>query len=98
MDSHVVVAACGESELVQEVQTAVREGAGCRGAFTGALINTLRSGALGEGATYEDLVKALPHLPSQTPVTAGETQEHVPLVSDLTWRPGFPLVHFDRCL
>ncbi|PBK80876.1 hypothetical protein ARMGADRAFT_1091878 [Armillaria gallica] len=72
IDSHVVVAACGESELVQEVQTVVREGAGCRGAFTSALINTLRSGALGEGATYENLIKALPHLPSQTPVAEGK--------------------------
>ncbi|KAK0219729.1 hypothetical protein EDD85DRAFT_1028836 [Armillaria nabsnona] len=43
LDSHVIVAACGESEFAQEVQVAVREGAGCRGAFTKAVISTLRS-------------------------------------------------------
>ncbi len=72
LDSHVIVAACGESEFAQEVQVAVREGAGCRGAFTKALIGTLKSGTLRKGATYQDLFKALvPHFSSQMPVIAG---------------------------
>ncbi|PBK85065.1 hypothetical protein ARMGADRAFT_1036584 [Armillaria gallica] len=39
------------------------------GIFTNLLIKTLRSGVLKDRATYVDLIKALPQLRSQMPVT-----------------------------
>ncbi len=72
MDSHVFVAACGESESAREVWLKEEKGAGrYSGAFTSALIDVLRSGRLGKGATYEDLNKALPRFSSHTPVIEG---------------------------
>ncbi|KAK0205481.1 hypothetical protein DFS33DRAFT_1328668, partial [Desarmillaria ectypa] len=71
-----MVAACKAGELAKarrvkkEKETEVWSGI-----FTSSLIKTLSSGVLGEGATYVDLVNALPRPSlrhhSQTPVVAG---------------------------
>ncbi len=68
-DSHVIVAACRGNEVAKGQRVKGTEVWG--GVFTNLLINTLRSGALGVGATYEDLIKALPRLSFQTPIVAG---------------------------
>ncbi|KAK0484553.1 caspase domain-containing protein [Armillaria novae-zelandiae] len=70
MNSHVIIAACRENEVAKG-----RRAKGTkvwRGVFTSSLIETLKTGALGEGATYVDLIKALPQLRYQTPIVAGE--------------------------
>ncbi|SJL10594.1 uncharacterized protein ARMOST_13982 [Armillaria ostoyae] len=72
MDSHVIVAACRENEVAKAKRTKKEKGTEVwRGVFTSLLIETLRSGVLGEGATYVDLIKALPRLRFQTPIVAG---------------------------
>ncbi len=69
IDSHVIVAACRGNEVAKGQRVKGTKVWG--GVFTNLLINTLRSGALGVGATYEDLIKALPRLSFQTPIVAG---------------------------
>lgn len=69
IDSHVIVAACRGNEVARAQRVKGTNVWG--GVFTNLLINTLRSGVLGVGATYEDLIKALPPLSFQTPIVAG---------------------------
>ncbi|KAK0472115.1 caspase domain-containing protein [Armillaria luteobubalina] len=68
MDSHVVLAACGEYQLTTER----REGSGIHGVFTQSLLRTLRSGRLTKHATYTDLIDVLPWSYFQAPVVAGK--------------------------
>ncbi|KAK0501833.1 caspase domain-containing protein [Armillaria luteobubalina] len=70
MDSHVVLAACREYEFAKEKRGKV----GFNGVFTENLIQTLKSGHLGEGATYVDLAQALPRSRHQTPIVAGKNK------------------------
>ncbi|KAK0224398.1 caspase domain-containing protein [Armillaria nabsnona] len=70
MDSHVVLAACREYEFAKEKRGKV----GFNGVFTEDLVHTLKSGHLGEGATYVDLAQALPRSRHQTPIVAGKNK------------------------
>lgn len=69
MNSHVIVAACRENEVAKARR--VKGTKVWRGVFTSLLIETLKTGVLGEGATYVDLIEALPQLHYQTPIVAG---------------------------
>ncbi len=81
-DSHVIVAACRENEVAKAQRVKGTKVWG--GVFTNLLINTLRSGVLGVGATYEDLIRALPPLRFQTQ-SWQEGREYASLVSGLRW-------------
>ncbi len=69
MTSHVVLAACQETEHAKEHE---REN-GCNGIFTQALIEALKSDRLKAGSTYRDLIDTLriPTSTAQVPVVAG---------------------------
>ncbi len=69
MTSHVILAACEETEHAKEHE---REN-GCNGVFTQALIEALKSDRLKAGSTYHDLIHTLLIPPSMTqvPVVAG---------------------------
>ncbi len=71
MDSHVIMAMCTENELAKAKQVKKAGMEVWEGIFTNLLIKTLRSGVLKDRATYVDLIKALPQLRSQMPVTVG---------------------------
>ncbi|KAK0188368.1 caspase domain-containing protein [Armillaria mellea] len=70
MDSHVVLAACREYEFAKEQRGKV----GFNGVFTEDLVQTLKSGHLGEESTYADLAEALPRSRHQTPIVAGKNK------------------------
>lgn len=73
MDSHVVLAACREYEFAKARRVTREDGTvGFSGIFTESLIGLLKSGTLGEGSTYLDLVDTLPRFTFQTPVVAGK--------------------------
>ncbi|KAG7441998.1 uncharacterized protein BT62DRAFT_996906 [Guyanagaster necrorhizus] len=55
MDSHVMMAACREYEFVKEK----RRKDGFNGIFTQDVVRALKSGQLGEGSTYVDLVNSI---------------------------------------
>ncbi|SJL10592.1 uncharacterized protein ARMOST_13980 [Armillaria ostoyae] len=76
MDSHVILAACMGDEVAKAKRVG-KEGTSevWGGVFTNLLVKTLRSGKLGEGATYVDLIEALPRLHFQTPIVAGGHKE-----------------------
>ncbi len=67
MTSHVVLAACKENQFAIEV----RGEGGLNGAFTQALLRTLRLNDLMEELTYVDLIRALPRMTNQEPVVDG---------------------------
>ncbi|KAK0447081.1 caspase domain-containing protein [Armillaria borealis] len=71
MDSHVILAACMGNEVAKAKWVRKMGAEVWGGVFTNLLVKTLRSGVLGEGATYVDLIKALPRLHFQTPIVAG---------------------------
>ncbi len=72
MGCHVIVAACRGNEVAKAKRIKKENGTEVwRGVFTSLLIETLRAGVLGEGATYVDLIEALPQLRYQTPIVAG---------------------------
>ncbi|PBK90853.1 hypothetical protein ARMGADRAFT_1014513 [Armillaria gallica] len=71
MDSHVILAACMGDEVAKAKRVKKKGAEVWGGVFTSLLVKTLRSGVLGGGATYVDLIKALPQPPYQTPVVAG---------------------------
>ncbi len=72
MDSHVILAACMGDEVAKAKRVKKKDTSEVwGGVFTNMLVKTLRSGVLGEGATYVDLIKALPRLRFQTPIVAG---------------------------
>ncbi|KAK0460741.1 uncharacterized protein EV420DRAFT_1478486 [Desarmillaria tabescens] len=77
MDSHVIVAACRGDEVVKARR--VKGTKVWAGIFTSSLVTVLKSGGLGEGATYVDLIDALPRpsFPnhSQTPTVAGRRKD-----------------------
>ncbi|KAK0219719.1 peptidase C14, caspase domain-containing protein [Armillaria nabsnona] len=75
MDSHVILAACTGDEVAKAKRVKKKGAEVWGGVFTSLLVKTLRSGVLGGGATYVDLIKALPQLPYQTPVVAGGHQD-----------------------
>lgn len=68
MSSHVVLAACKPYQTAKEEES----DAGYNGAFTYALIGTLRSGNLPKEATYVEVLFSLPRRCGQTPVIAGK--------------------------
>ncbi|PBK79174.1 hypothetical protein ARMGADRAFT_1040984 [Armillaria gallica] len=73
MESHVVLAACREYEFAKARRVTSEDGTvGFNGIFTESLIGLLKSGTLGEGSTYLDLVDTLPRFTFQTPVVAGK--------------------------
>ncbi|PVF95455.1 hypothetical protein CPB86DRAFT_827906 [Serendipita vermifera] len=65
--SHVLLAACGESELALENQG--------RGAFTRALLETLRSGY--KDLSYSDIIAKLPPLEGQSPRCEGRYRDRL---------------------
>ncbi len=69
MTSHIILAACQETEFAREDE---RKN-GCSGIFTQALIEALKSDRLKAGSTYRDLVSSLQIPPSaaQRPIIAG---------------------------
>ncbi len=72
MDSHVILAACMGDEVAKAKRVRKKDTSEVwGGVFTNTLVKTLRSGELGEGATYVDLIEALPRLRFQTPIVAG---------------------------
>lgn len=76
IDSHVIVAACREDKVARSKPVRKEKSTEVwGGVFTTLLIKVLKSGALGEGATYVDLINALPRpslrFHSQTPNVAG---------------------------
>ncbi len=72
MGCHVIVAAYKGNEVAKAKRIKKENGTEVwRGVFTSLLIETLRAGVLGEGATYVDLFEALPQLRYQTPIVAG---------------------------
>ncbi len=76
IDSHVIVAACREDEVARSKPVRKEKSTEVwGGVFTTLLIKVLKSGALGEGATYVDLINALPQpslrFHSQTPNVVG---------------------------
>ncbi len=73
MDSHVVLAACRESEFAKARQVPREDSmVGFNGIFTELLIGLLKSGTLAEGLTYLDLVDILPRFTFQLPVVTGK--------------------------
>ncbi|KAK0227274.1 peptidase C14, caspase domain-containing protein [Armillaria nabsnona] len=77
MTSHVVLAACQETEHAQE-----DEGEnGYNGIFTRALIEALKSDSLSAGSTYQDLIDKVDidprRLMVQKPIAAGSTNERL---------------------
>ncbi|PBK65107.1 hypothetical protein ARMSODRAFT_1022536 [Armillaria solidipes] len=95
MTSHVVLAACTETQHAKEA-----EGAGnhCNGIFTQALIGALKSDGLKEESTYVDLItisaSMIPPNAKQTPMVAGDMyarrlwyQPDIPAVPDLDLAP-----------
>ncbi len=73
MDSHVVLAACREYEFAKARQVTREDGmVRFNRIFTELLIGLLKSGTLGEGSTYLNLVDTLPRFTFHTPVIAGQ--------------------------
>ncbi|KAK0451921.1 hypothetical protein EV421DRAFT_1073263 [Armillaria borealis] len=70
-DSHVILAACTGDELAKAKRVKKKGAEVWGGVFTSELVKALRSGKLGGGATYVDLIEALPRLHFQTPIVAG---------------------------
>ncbi|KZV62753.1 hypothetical protein PENSPDRAFT_758475 [Peniophora sp. CONT] len=66
--SHVLLAACRESERAGE--KAFKDVSDVRGLFTSELINTLRS-VPADKVTYKELFQRIPDIPSQTPQCEG---------------------------
>ncbi|KAK0492684.1 peptidase C14, caspase domain-containing protein [Armillaria luteobubalina] len=68
MESHVILAACRDYQLVKE---AVKKDE-CGGVFTSTLVRVLRSDAYKKETTYIGLTELLNQSYSQTPVVAGD--------------------------
>ncbi|CAE6493588.1 unnamed protein product [Rhizoctonia solani] len=66
--SHIHIAACGSAEKAWEDDG--------KGWFTTALLDTLRQSRV-DNITYENLIKALPTLPSQSPHCYGQNKSRV---------------------
>ncbi|KAK0227324.1 hypothetical protein EDD85DRAFT_890490, partial [Armillaria nabsnona] len=89
MTSHVVLAACTETQRAEEAEGADN---GYNGFFTGALVDALKSDGLKEKSTYVDLItiseSMMPPNASQTPMVAGNIsaqlwcQSGIPAVPD----------------